>query len=230
MSAVLATKDSEGLPESRGLLLPTITATLLCSVFTACCESSRSALAGTFGGVLIVTITLPPLVLTLDNWLRRVLVSLAGVSAVMAAWLFLPIDWSQWGSCAALLATYAVALTGAAALLRWLGVNAFASAAIVVVVALAWLSWPVWLSPLLAGHESFVNWLVFAHPLLAVNGVLIDQGIWTERPRMYGWTALNQDVSYSMPASMWWCFFWHGVLGVAFLALSTWQKKDENTN
>ena len=62
--------------------------------------------------------------------------------------------------------------------------------------------------------------LVVAHPLLSLNAVLIDQGIWTERPQMYGWTALNQDVSYSLPAGIFWCVVVHvavgGVWGVVF--------------
>jgi hypothetical protein len=213
-------KQAWGLAGTRALWLPIVTAALLCSGFTACCSISHAALASTFGGVLIITIALPPLVLTVNHWLHRLLVAIAGIVGVIAVWLWLPIDWSQWWACAAVLAAYAAAVTGSTALLRQLGANAVISAAIVVVVALSWLSWPVWLSPWLAGHETLVNWLVFAHPLLAVNGVLINQGVWTERPQMYGWTALNQDVSYSMPGSVWWCAVLHGVAGLVFGILS----------
>jgi hypothetical protein len=100
------------------------------------------------------------------------------------------------------------------ALLRAIGLPESLAAAIVIVLALAWLAWPIWLSPALEGRQTLVNWLVPAHPLLAINGQLSQLGIWTERPLMYRWTVLNQDVSYEMPGNPVWCIAVHGLIGL----------------
>jgi hypothetical protein len=151
------------------------------------------------------------------------IITLISISVIVIAggWLFLPIPWMQWWQCVLVLCAYALALAGSVCLLHRLGIHAIAAATIVVVVALAWLAWPIWLSPYLAGRQTLVNWLVFAHPILTLNGVLIDQAIWTERPHMYAWTALNQDVSYSMPTNIAWCVILHVLLGVACATLGT---------
>jgi hypothetical protein len=180
-------------------------------------------LASTFGGVLIATLALPPLILASEHWRQCVIVAVAGILATIAVWLLLTISWSQWCACAGVLTGYVAALAGTAVFLRRVGVSAVVAAAIVVVVSLAWLGWPIWLSPSLVGHPVLVNWLVFAHPLLALNGTLIDQGIWTERTQMYGWTALNQDVSYSMPMSVFWCVTLHGGAGLVLAVVGSIQ-------
>jgi hypothetical protein len=205
-----------------GALGLTIAATaLLCGIFTAACEATHSALAGTFGGLAVVMLVVPPLILTSERLSRRVLLAGVSISAVASAWLLLPIAWTQWWECTAVLCSYTIAIGGSVGLLQKLGINAIVASAIVVAVALAWLAWPIWLSPYLAGRQTLVNWLVFAHPLLTLNGILIDQGIWTERPHMYAWTALNQDVSYSIPTNIGWCVIVDFVLGVATAAIGT---------
>ena len=71
-------------------------------------------------------------------------------------------------------------------------------------LALAWLSWPVWLSPWIAGRDRLVAWLVAAHPLFALDGALRHLGPpWTEHHWMYTrLTVLNQDVFYSLPGGV----------------------------
>jgi len=201
-----------------------LAAALLCGGFAAACDASHSALATTFGGIAVATLVLPPLTLACDTFIHRTLLAVVSVSAIASVWLFLPVSWPQWGQCTLVLCAYVIALAGSVRLLHRLGTNAFVASAMVVAVALGWLSWPIWLSPYLAGHQTLVNWLVFAHPLLTLNGVLIDQGIWTERPHMYAWTALNQDVSYSSPANIGWCMSLHALLGLACTAVSTFSQ------
>jgi len=196
-------------------LTPVIVAALLCGGLTALCGVSHSALAVTFGGLLAITIALPPLAVASDRWLDAVLITIASITAVILVWLWLAISWPQWWACTLVLTAFSFAVAATTMLLARIGTHAVVSAAIVLVIALAWLSWPVWLSPYLAGHQTLVNALVAGHPLLAVNGTLIDEEIWTERPQMYGWTALNQDVSFSMPASVFWCVILHAGIGVA---------------
>jgi hypothetical protein len=206
---VIMTNDQSRLP-----LVLVIAAALLCGGLTALCGVSHSALAVAFGGLLAVTIALPPLAVASDRWLAAIWVSVASVCAVIVVWLSLSVTWSQWWDCVLVVVSFAFALAGGAMALRVMRVPAIVSAAVVVIVSLAWLSWPVWLSRWLVGHQMLVNALVAGHPLLAINGTLIDQGIWTERPRMYGWTALNQDVSFAMPTSVLWCVILHAGVGL----------------
>ena len=219
--------------EPRLLLWPIATAALLCAIFTAACGATHSGLAGTFGGLAVVTLVLPPLILTSERLSRRAVLAGASISVVASVWLLLPIAWVQWWECTALLCSYAIAIAGSVCLLQSLGTNGIAASAIVVASALAWLTWPIWLSPYLAGRQSLVNWLVFAHPLLTLNGVLIDQGIWTERPHMYAWTALNQDVSYLIPTNISWCVILHALLGAACVSIGivfrSTKSKHEST-
>jgi hypothetical protein len=96
-----------------------------------------------------------------------------------------------------------VAAAGAAAALL-VAVRASPSVAgwLVTVGLLAWLAWPVWLSPWLAGRDAAVHRLSAAHPLLAVDAALTRQGLppWTEHRLMYGrLTVLQQHVAASPP-------------------------------
>jgi hypothetical protein len=205
--------------DSRLAFIPIVTAALLSAGFTSLCATSHAALAVTFGGLLAVTLTVSPLASGCNRLVDVILVAIASILAVDCVWLFASISWPQWWACAMVLAAYALCLAGLEAFIRQIGVHVVVSCAIVMIAALAWLSWPIWLSPWLPGHQTLVNALVIAHPPLAINGELIDQGIWTERPQMYGWTALNQDVSYSMPSTVFWCVAIHaGLAGAAFLA------------
>jgi hypothetical protein len=205
--------------ESRLTVMPIIVGPLLCICFTAMCNASHSALAATFGGLLVTTLVLPPLVLASDNWLIDIAVVWASTLGVACVWLVLPISWPQWWECGAVLISLSVAVSTTTVLLHRVGIHGAVAAAVVVVATVAWLSWPVWMSPWLGGHETLVNVLVAGHPLLAINGTLIDQGIWTERPEMYGWTALNQDVTFAMPTSVLGCVVLHGGIGAASAAL-----------
>jgi len=66
-----------------------IAAALLCGGFTAMCCTSHAALATTFGGLLAVTITLPPLLGSCNRLTSVMLVTAASVIAVGGVWLFL---------------------------------------------------------------------------------------------------------------------------------------------
>jgi hypothetical protein len=93
----------------------------------------------------------------------------------------------------------------------------FASA-IATILALAWLTWPVWLSPRLTGPSAAttVKYLTWMHPLFAVNGVLTNLGAWSHLPIAYRYlTTLGQDVPYALPTSIWPAALVHLVLGIA---------------
>jgi hypothetical protein len=89
-----------------------------------------------------------------------------------------------------------------------------------------WLTWPIWLSPHLAGRDVLVGRLVAAHPLMAIDGAIStgDTALgppWTERPLMYNeLSILNQDVPYALPGTVAWAVMLHLGIGAAAMALS----------
>jgi len=89
-------------------------------------------------------------------------------------------------------------------------------AALVTLLALAWFFWPIWLSPALPGHPRLVAILAPAHPVFAVNAVLLDRlGYWAEQSIAYHYTALSDDVSYSLPTGVKWCVLLHAGIAIA---------------
>jgi MFS family permease len=96
-------------------------------------------------------------------------------------------------------------------------VTGYLAAAVTTVLFIAWFSWPVWLSPFVSGHSGalVVAWLAPAHPLLAINRVFIDSGLWTQQPLMYPLTALGQDIPFSMPTSILACVLAHAIIALA---------------
>jgi hypothetical protein len=181
-----------------------------------------------FGGILSATLLTPPLTLTQRAPTRQLLAAGLIILGIAAVWLSVPADGvvylAQWLACCAVLAAYALALCGLAALLAGpLRFGPVLGQAAVVVLGLAWLSWPVWLSPWY--DESAVNRLVAAHPLFAVNAVLVRQfGPWGEAPLAYSTLMNLQDVAYVMPHSVAPCVLLHAAIGAA-ASLSTWRLR-----
>jgi hypothetical protein len=201
----------------------------IAAALTAACWSAAGAglglnIGGTMAGVLIA----PPLVLR-HQTLRHRLLALAGVvDGIGLVWLsavlLSPTSLMQWLGCWMLMAGLLLALAAISIALERLGVNAVVSAAVVVIAALCWLTWPIWLSPHLAGqeHETLVWWLAALHPLLAMNGMLLSSGIapWTEMAMAYQLTALGQDVPYRLPSQPWTSILAHVLLAVGLLGLA----------
>src|SRR5262249_47984788 len=82
-------------------------------------------------------------------------------------------------------------------------------------ISLAWLGWPIWLTPYING--AIAGWLTPAHPILAVNRVLISWGFWTEQRLMYQWGRLGQDVPYTLPRTIWPCVILHLLVAATVL-------------
>ena len=72
--------------------------------------------------------------------------------------------------------------------------------ALVTLVAVAWLLWPVWLAPQLS---RVPGWMTSLHPIFAVNAAALGRGVWAEQANVYPLTPLGQDVAYALPASPW---------------------------
>lgn len=193
---------------------------LLCA--TGCYIAAGPTLGLFFGGMLFCAIITPPLLAWEPDRTGRLFVAGAVIDGTAAVWLVAvftsPTTVVQWLLSYLVLMGWVAALWGLVALLGRLLRSALAAQAVTVLVAMAWLSWPVWLSPWLAGQRgaAVASWLTAAHPLMAINGVLLHLGVWSEQSIAYWLTNLGQDVPYSLP-SVWAAVGLHLLLGIALI-------------
>lgn len=192
----------------------------------ACYLAGGPTLGLFFGPILFASILAPPLVLAERDLIGRLFVAGAIIDGIAVVWLaaviFSPTTLLQWLTCYLVLIAWVAALWGVAAALDRLLRLALAAQAVTVILALAWLTWPVWLSPWLIGRDgaSIAAWLTPAHPLLAINGVLAHLGIWSEQGIAYHLTNLGQDVPYELPASMLPAVLLHLLVGITMIWLA----------
>lgn len=207
---------------ARELLASMLPALVLAVAATAACRAVAGVSLGLFfGGVAVATLLVPPLTAAESSTRRRVMIPALVALAVALVWLTALGDLlrlNQWIACSVVLVTYGYALAGVCSLLlraRW---NPAIGAGCVTVLGLLWLTWPVWLSAALLGPagETLVGWLVPAHPLFAINGVLSHFDSWDRYPLAYRQlTVLNQDVFYEMPKTVLWAVLAHAMLAAA---------------
>jgi hypothetical protein len=169
-----------------------------------------------FGGLVVVTLLVPATVLCKRAFCRQALVASAVNDAVAIVWVItLPRSGTslwQWVQCYLILASYTFALWGLARALRAIRVSEIPAAALTVTLAMLWLAWPVWLARSLT--PALVDWLVPAHPPLALNAVLKHLGIWSEQSVAYRHLInLGQDVPYQLPAGILAPVFAHVIVG-----------------
>jgi hypothetical protein len=218
----------------RELLRTVLPPLLLAGVFTVVAYAAAGPTAGFFFAcVVVATLLTPPLVLVEDTRLDQLLCVASVVSGIAAVWLLSlgepSITLKHWLHADVVLASYCFALWGVAMLFRRAASAGPASSvfsttiaqAATIALALAWLAWPVWLSPRLAGRERLVGLLAAPHPLLALDAVFRASGPpWSERYFMYNFlTVLNQDVAYELPRGIFPAVFLHGVIGAVGLLL-----------
>jgi hypothetical protein len=182
-----------------------------------------------FAGIAIAVILLPPLVArgpsTCDAFLAAGAVA-DGVALVWLICLFMsPVTFGQWLAAYLVLLSICATLAAMTLALRP-AFGATLASAMTTIAFLAWLTWPVWLSPHLDGRAGAiaVAWLAPSHPLLALNRIFIDQGIWTQQRLMYQLTTLGQDVPYSLPSSILPCVAVHVLIALALTAPAAWSK------
>jgi len=94
---------------------------------------------------------------------------------------------------------------------------------IAVIIGVAWLTWPVWTSPFI--NITLARWLTPAHPLMAINSVVMNYGAWLQQPLMYRYSSLGQDVPYLPPQSIWPCVLVHGAIALLLLAPEWWRAR-----
>lgn len=180
-----------------------------------------------FGGVVIVTILLPPLSLIERDLPRQGLIASTVCDSVGLVWLIGMLSSEttllQWFRCYLLLASYSFALWGLICALNSLRVPAIPASALTVTIGMLWLSWPVWLARFIVrpGNDALVSWLAPPHPLLALNGVLKHLGIWSEHPIAYNHLLnLGQDVAYALPTNVLTPVIVHLIAGGLLFAVS----------
>jgi hypothetical protein len=179
----------------------------LALAFTLICLAVCGASLGFFfAGFFFLICLLPPLVLTQCSTSTRLFTTGCVIDGIGIVWLFTTfraeITFIQWLKCYLVLIGFAALLAGVAIALLRLHIAPLAACSITVVLALLWLSSPVWLASNLS--DAGVARLVSIHPLFAINGVLSNLGTWSHFPIAYReLTTLGQDISYSLPTNIW---------------------------
>src|SRR5687768_12572632 len=205
---------------------------LLLTLLTTCCYLAAGPTLGLYlGGVALAMTLTPQFVAAHRPPIERVLAIASLIDGVGIVWLIAmfrsDVAFGQWLTAYIVLAACAIVAAGLTlALARWIG--ALFASALTTAIALAWLTWPIWLSAWIEQPAVVraMNWLVPLHPLLALNGLLAHLGVWGESPLMYQLTSLGQDVPYSLPNSIAMCAGAHVLLGGALLFLSaTWKPR-----
>jgi hypothetical protein len=200
------------------------------SIATILCRLVAGVSLGLFfGGVAFATLLVPPLTAGETSIGKRILISALVAIGTAAVWLTAlgeRLTFAQWLVCSVALLAYSAALAGVCALLLALRFHPAIAAATVTVLGLLWLTWPVWLSPVLRGPngDAMVAWLVPAHPLAAINAVLVHFDTWDRYPLAYSrLTILNQDVFYTLPRGIAWTVIAHGLLSAATFSAAHWM-------
>lgn len=156
---------------------------------------------------LSTTVTLPPLALDL-------IAALIGVAAAIG--MGSP---SQLVQLFVVTAALTAAFSAGARVLIVARVPSAMARTFAMLLLLAWLTLPVWLSPYWSSGP-LLDRLLDAHPLLAINSIYDELGDWTHSPLAYNrLTNLNQDVPFALPASIGWCVGIHAVLSIALIAV-----------
>ena len=186
------------------------------------------------GGILVAGLITGPLVAAEMTWLGRSLAVAGIIHGIAGAWLFATIkadlDLGLWTASYLTLISMVFAMAGLTALLRRVGLGRIGSGALVTAMTLAWLTWPIWLSPALHGRrgEQVVSWLVPAHPIFAINGVLRPHfgAWWAEQGIAYNLTNLSDDIAYGVPDNVLKCVLLNAGIAVGGAGLSLIRKKE----
>jgi len=183
-----------------------------------CYAAAGETLGFYLGPVFAVTLILPVMAASQTRLLGAAVVAGSMVDVVGIAWLLVVfgpnLSFVQWLACYLVLAAYALAL---------MALTRATAAWIAVIVGIAWLTWPVWTASFL--NITLARWLTPAHPLMAINAVVLDHGVWLEQPLMYRYSTLGDDVPYALPGSIWPCVLVHGAIGLLLLAPEWWRAR-----
>jgi len=181
-----------------------------------------------FAGLVLVSVVTPLLIITEETLLRRMIVVTGVAAAIALVWLSCvfndTITIGEWLAAAILLLVYAFAAGGLGALVARIRIPP----AVVVILAIAWLSWPIWLAPALRGRESaerIVGRLVIVNPTFAIQGALLQSfpTPWAQCRIAYHLTNIGDDIPYQMPTTIFWCVLLHGIIAVIAMLAGHWR-------
>jgi hypothetical protein len=219
------------LPSFRSFLTIALPPFVLSLVVTIACYIAAGSGLGLYLGGLSLGIALaPPLVLAYRKRIEQLIAIASIVDGVGFVWLVAmfrsDVTFAQWLAAYVLLAACVVATMGVAVALERM-VGTVSAAAVTITAMLAWLAWPIWLSAWIDSPTVVraIDWLVPIHPLLAMNGLFQNLGIWGEWPIMYQLTSLGQDLPYTFPPSVAFSAAFHFLLGGA-LILAVGRRND----
>jgi hypothetical protein len=200
--------DSSSIPSEppwRVILQSALFPFLLASILFLLCRTITTTLPLYFCAFAILSFILPAEAISQTTLFRQSLCAAAPVDAI--ALLLLPPLFSgtilptQWLLFYALLIAYAAALWGCVRLLASLRFAPPLAAAMTLLFSIAWLTWPLWTSAFVTA--PITDMLIPPHPIFATNSLLHPPfGVWTESPFPYRLTTLNQDIPYSLPATI----------------------------
>lgn len=194
-----------------------------------CWWGAGSGLGLLLAAPLLAALYLPLLSVVERGW-NRITSTIGPILGIAAVWAAattsVDVTLGEWLRCTLVLAAFLIALSGMVALLTMVRLTWPVAALFATILALLWLTWPVWLSHALT--QQLVDWLVPAHPLLAINGVVAHLGSWDRAPIAYrSLTVLNQDIPYHLPRGIWPAVLLHLAIGIPGLALSVRGARHE---
>jgi hypothetical protein len=218
-------------PASLGWALVPVPGLIISVGASAMCYWQTGLTLGLFLAPLVLaTIFAPCLILTEKHWRTRPTVLLGLISGPALVWLAVArnthiITLHQVLLCVLVISAWLSVICGGSLTLRELRIVPNLAATVTVLMSFIWLTWPIWLSPALAGHQRAVAWLCWAHPIIAINSVVRQLGLWGSpmggSDLAYRYlTILNQDVAYPQSQSIWPCVLSHGLVGVALMTVS----------
>jgi hypothetical protein len=194
---------------------PVLTAIPMLAVIIA----SGVSLSLILAGPIVAAILVPPLALAPLRKFDSVVAVGTIVDTIGCIWLAAVVrhalSFPQWLQCYLVLLAFVAALWALTIALERMKLDRVFASALTIVVALLWLTWPIWLAPEL--NESLVSWLVPAHPIMALNGICFEAlGVWSQQPVAYRLTSLGQDVPYALPHSIVPMILVHAAIAISF--------------
>jgi len=183
-----------------------------------------------FGGLILASILTPLLIVAERNLLRQLSIAVGIVLAIAIVWLSCvsndAITLGEWLGAVLVLLIFALAAAGLAALLGVIHLPP----AVAVILAIAWLSWPIWLAPALRGRESserIVGAIVAVNPTFAIQGALSKSFNvpWAQYRIAYRLTNIGDDIPYQMPTSIVRCCFFHAVIAFIGMLAAHWRGR-----
>jgi hypothetical protein len=198
---------------------------LLGGIAAGGCYAAAHVSLGLFlGPLLLSAVIIPPIALSHEARGERAIAVLSVVLGIWAVWCVATwrsplLNARQSIECGLVLAAFALALSGLAASIQRVVRSTVFANAVVIILALLWLTWPVWAARSLADAEHSaerVAWLVPAHPPLVIS-TIVDLGVWGEQRVAYHLTTLGQDIVYRPPSGPWIAVAVHALLGIALL-------------